>query len=130
MIKIFEKYNDLSLIKMEVFIKAVQTYDLEIIKFFIDRDYDFNNEKVFIEASYDDDILRFFLEKGIDFEKFKDDYDFKGRLKDVSVQSIFLDFGYELFIYETLGSFNDSLRQNPKYNEIIERFEDAKNYNL
>ncbi len=130
MIKIFEKYNDLSEIKDNLFITAVKTYDLEIIKLFLNRGYNINVNGVLYEACENDEIFKFMLENGIDVEnQIKNSYEFRNQMRDLNTQEILIDFGYDMIIYNTVG-FNQELKKNIKYADIIDMYEKSTQYNL
>lgn len=131
MIKLFEKYKDLSEIKSIIFIKAVKTLNIDIINNFLEKGYDMNIDGVLYEACEADDVVEFFIEKGINVEKqIKDDINFKNFIKNnANLQEILIDFGYEQLIYDTVG-FHYALKNNSKYSDIVDRYEKAKKYNL
>jgi hypothetical protein len=131
MIKLFEKYRDLDDVKGIIFHYAVKTLDLDTVEFFVNKGYDINSdtEKIFYEGSYDKYLLKYLLDKGLKIEDMQIEYNVKERLKNIVVQKVLIDCGYELFIYQTVG-FNHSIKNDPKYADIVDRFEQAKQYNL
>ena len=130
MIKLFEKFKDISDVKEEIFLKAVNTGDIEVVDSFIEKGYDINADKVLYRAGYaNEDLFKHLIEKGSDIEKVTLDYNFKELLRHDSIQKILLDLDYELFLEEAVG-INKSLKSEPKYKDIIDRFEDSKRYNL
>ena len=126
-IKLYEKYLNIKEVKAEIFIKAIDTNDKEIIEFFIKKGYDINGKGVLFASSFDEDIFRYFLEKGIKVEN--NDHDFDRRLTYLEIQKALIDYGYEVFINDTVG-FNNSLKNDPKYADVVQRFEDIGKYNL
>jgi len=128
MIKLFEKYLNIKQVKEDIFIKAIDTDNKEVIEFFIKKGYDINGSGVLFAASFNEDIFKYFLEQKIDIENHID-YDFEKRMCDTNIQKILIDFGYENLIYKTVG-FNNNLRNEPKYADTIKRFEDVEKYNL
>ena len=130
MIKLFEKFKDISDVKEEIFLKAVNTGDIEVVDSFIEKGYDINADKVLYRAGYaNEDLFKHLIEKGSDIEKVTLDYNFKELLRHDSIQKILLDLDYELFLEEAVG-INKSLKSEPKYKDIIDRFEDSERYNV
>lgn len=130
MIKLFEKYKDLSEIKDTIFLTAVRTLDIDIIESFLQRDYDMNVDNVLYEACENDDVFRYFLEKDIDIEKqIKNSYKFRNEMSNLNIQEILIDFGYEQLIFDTVG-FHKGLKDNQKYSSIVDMYDQAKQYNL
>ena len=136
-IKLYEKFiteaaasDDIDEVKDIILIKAIDTEIVEIVEFFVNKGYNINGEQVLFTASFDDNMFRYFLENGADVKKLlEDDVYFDKRIKDVNVQKALIDFGHEQLIYDGPG-FNDKLKNDPKYADIIERFENAEKYNL
>lgn len=124
MIKLFEKYNDIKDVKDVIFVKAIDTYDLKVIEFFIKRGYNINSEDALRSASFDDKTFRYFLEKGADINKIQDDR----RLEDLEVQKALIDFGHEVFVHDI--GFHRALKGDDKYSEVVDRFENINKYNL
>jgi len=129
MIKLFEKFENISEVKDVIFLKAINTYDLNLIKFFVKKGYDINTQDAIYNATYSGDVLRYFLENGADVKDLNNDWHTQNQLRIEEVQKILIDFGYENFIYDTVG-FNKNLKKDPKYSDIVERFEDTEKYNL
>jgi hypothetical protein len=132
MIKLFEKFTDISDTKYEILESAISTDNVDIIKFFISKGYDINEPGIILEAAFYDNVFRFFLESGVDIEnitKANDKYTLSEALKNIVVQKALLDYGHEHIIFDTVG-FNYGLKRIQKYADIIERFEDMSKYNL
>jgi len=131
MIKLFEKYNNIKEMKDLLFKKSVQTGEIKIVDFFLNKGYDINNEEALVQACYDPFVMfAHLVEKGINLEEFEDSWDFKRRLQnDLDLQKSIINLGKEQIIYDTVG-FDSRLKYDPKYKDIIDRFEDAEKYNL
>ena len=125
-IKLYEKFTDVEETKNIIFLKAVETHNVDIVDFFVKKGYDINADNAAYKASWYDDMFRYFLKHkaNIDFLKFDD-----RRLMDFDVQKALIDFGLESFIYEN-GKFNNKLRDIPEYAKVIARFEEIGKYNL
>lgn len=134
MIKIFEQfikeaYDDkLEDVKETLLVKAIDTEDLDIVKFFVEKDYDINTNEVLFSATFNDEIFRYFLQKGAKVENLIDDHYMK-RLHDKNVQKALIDYGHETFVHDVPG-FNNDLRNDPKYADVIDRFERTDKYNI
>jgi hypothetical protein len=130
MIKLFEKYKDISDVKEEIFLRAVDTGNIEIVDSFIEKGYDINANNVLYRAGLaDEELFKHLIEKGSDIEQVTLDYEFKELLKHDNIQKILMDLNYELFVEQTVG-INRNLKSIPKYKDIIDMIEDAKKYNL
>lgn len=130
MIKLFEKFTNIKEVKDSIFLRAVETDELDIVKFFVKKGYDINAEDVLYKATNDDDVFRFLLKNGANVKVLNSDYDSTRTLKeDVDVQKALIDFGHEVFIYDTVG-FNEKLKEDPKYADIVSRFENVSKYNI
>lgn len=125
MIKLFEKYSNLKEVKDMLILRAVNTEKLKLVKFFVEKGYDINADEVLEASSYNEDIFKYLLKKGADVENNISN----NRLRETKVQKILIDFGHELFVYDRV-KFNNELRNDPKYKEIIDMVEDTKKYNL
>jgi hypothetical protein len=128
MIKLFENYTNIKDIKKEILIKAIDTHNIAVIDFFVKKGYDINGESVLYDATYDDKVFRYLLSKKSNIEKCID-FGFKERMRDENVQKALIDFGYDNIIYNNVG-FNHNLRNDPKYHDIIELYDDSEKYNL
>jgi len=126
---LFEKYKDIQELKQIILIKAVETHEIPVIEFFIQRGYNFDYLEVLIEMCEDEELLKYFLDKGFNIENYKDDYHFKRNMQNTNIQKKLIDFGFENLIYSTVG-FNSGLKYDPKYSDIVKRFEDIEKYNL
>lgn len=124
MIKLFEEFAEVDEVKETIFNYAVETYDPEIIEFFLNKGYDIDTDNALDKASRDDKTLRYMLEKGADIE-----YLSKYRLENDDVQKVLIDLGYERYIHDTVG-FNRKLENDPKYADIIQQVKDMEKYNL
>lgn len=125
MIKLYENFTDVQEIKETIFRKAVDTNQIDIVKFFLKKGYNINSENAIVTASYYDDMFRFFLKKNANIDDLKHD----DRLMDLDVQKALMDFGHEVFINDN-AEFNYKLRNIPEYAKIINRFEEMGKYNL
>ncbi len=125
MIKLFEAFANIDDVKSEIFVKAIETYELGIIKFFIKKGYDISGKNALINASYDDNILRYFLKNGSDVKALED----HNQLHNIEVQKALIDFGHDIFIYQTVG-FNKQLKFDPKYADTVQNFENMEKFNL
>lgn len=129
LIKLYEKYKDIKYVKEEIMARAINTENLDIIKFFESRGYDFNNPIAMFEASFNEDIFEYLLNKKFDIENYMNNNDFSSRAKEPEVQKKLIDFGYDGVINRTVG-FNDKLRNDPKYKHIIDMYNDMSKFNL
>lgn len=127
-IKLFEKYTDIKDVKEEIFIKAIDTENINVIKFFVNKGYDINGKNVLFTASFKDDVFRYFLEKKPDIKN-NINYEFKDRMRMDHIQKALIDFGYDEIVYKTVG-FTSNIRNDPKYKDIVEMHEDIDKYNL
>lgn len=131
-IKLFESYTtDLNDVRDKILLKAIETDNIDIVDFFVNKGYDINNSEVISLALYNFEILKYLLNKGINFENnvnVNDYYDNK-QLKTLDVQKILIDFGYEHFIHDNIG-FNTDLKNDKKYSDVVKRAEDVEKYNL
>jgi len=127
MIKLFESFTDIKEVKNNIFLKAIQTGEIDIIQFFLEKGYDINGDDFFSEAvCQKDEILRYLLEKGVEVESNRN---IEYYLKTLDVQKALIDFGYELFIYDNVG-FNPNLSNDPDYAHVVEMTKDMKKYNM
>lgn len=124
MIKLFEKYTELKDIKDMLILRAAYAENLDLVKFFVERGYNINADKLLDAATWESDIFKYLLEKGSDIEKIGND-----RLRDINVQKILIDHEHVLFVYDRVG-FNRQLENDPKYKEIIDMVEYSKDYNI
>lgn len=131
-VKLFEKYTtDIEEIKNIILLKAIDTYNIDVVDFFVKKGYDINGPNVLFYSIFNSDILKYFIDNGIEVINSVDltDYSFKKELKRSEIQKMFIDFGYEDFIRDKIG-FNNDLINDPKYADIIKREEDIEKYNL
>ena len=127
MIKLFESYNNLAEVKNEIFLAAVDTENIELIEFFLNKGYDINNDGVLTSAlQQHSETLRFLLEKGlkVEYNQFDDNY-----LRDLEVQKVLIDFGYDFLLYDKVG-FNNGLLADKKYADKVKAVDDMTKYNL
>lgn len=130
MIKLFEKFSDIKKVKDAILVKAIETEDLNLVKFFIKKGYDINADDAIYQATYNDDILKYFLENNAKVEVLNDNWKSQTQLSDADVQKILIDFGYDNFINQTVG-FNNKIKEfGQKYVDIIENYENIKKFNL
>lgn len=132
-IKLFENYTDynseIEYVKDIILQKAVDTNDVNTVDFFINKGYDFETYDVLYNSLFSIHIFKLFLEKGIDVNEYLKIDRVDVYFKNEEFQKILIDFGYGSFIYEHF-KFNDNLRNDPKYKNVIERFEDMDKYNI
>jgi len=126
MLKLFEKFAKVDVVKETIMVKAVETGNEKIVDFFLNKGY-----KVTVDVlnATGDGILRYLLSKKIDIEQFRDDNEFLYIIKNEEVQKALIDFDYEHLIYSTVG-FNSRLKFDPKYSDIIDSMENANKYNM
>lgn len=127
MIKLFESYNDLGDIKNTIFLAAVDSENLEVIEFFLNKGYDINADDVLTSAlQQQPKTLRFLLKKGlkVEYNQFDDKY-----LRNLEVQKVLIDFGYDFLLYDKVG-FNNGLLTDPKYADKVKTVEDMAKYNI
>ena len=130
MIKLFEKFNNIQEVKNEILSKAINTYDNDMVNMFLDKGYDINGKGILFLASFDQEIFENIVKRGADLEKAaNDNSDFKRRLKELEVQKMLIDLDKEQIIYDTVG-FNWNLKNDPKYADVVQRYENAEKYNL
>ena len=99
MIKLFEKFSSVEDVKETIFLKVVDTEDIDLIKFFLKKGYDINTDNALYKASWDDNVFRFFLENKADVTLLDEN-----RLKDLHVQKALIDFGHDSYVFEEVGS--------------------------
>ena len=128
-IKLYEKFTDISEVKDILFLKAVETNNIEAMDFFVKKGYEINIDYVLITACHNDNSFRYLLGKGLDVDEHKDDPDFKRKMKDLDVQKALIDFGHEYLIYSTVG-FNNALDNDKKYGDVVKRMNDVSKYNM
>jgi len=130
MIKLFEKFSNVEEVKDAIFVKAVETLDLNIITFFIKKGYDINADNALYRATYDEDIFKYFLKNNAEVEVLNNDWQSQTQLSHPATQKILIDFGYDEFIHKTVG-FNNGIKQyGQKYVNIIEDYENIGKYNI
>jgi hypothetical protein len=130
MLKLFESYSELSDFKEEILLEAIYTEDLELLKKLLNKGYKVTEKCVLESPGCDKETMTFLL-KNIDIDKlFKDlDYEKKNFLEFDSVQEILIELGEEQIIYSSVG-FKWSIKNNPKYKDIIDRYENVDKFNL
>lgn len=123
MIKLFEEFNEVEKInevKEDIFMKAVDSGETDMIDFFINKGYKINDyEDILYKAIYKPKMFRHLLEKGADIENLPN----CRQLDDADIQKALIDNNYEMFITEN-GGFNWKLKQDSEYSDIIELFDD------
>lgn len=129
MIKLFENFANVKDVRDEIFLVAVKTLELDIIKFFVDEGYDINADGVLLEATYNIDIFKYFLENNVDVKVLNDDWKSQTQLENDEIQMILIDFGHEVFVHDSVG-FNPKLKRIPKYADVVGAFENVEKYNL
>ena len=128
-IKIFEKYLEVDEVKQEILNKAIETGDVDVLDFFINKGYDIDNEISIVKAMSIDDMLLYFLKNGINIEKYKDEYDIKRKLNDPDIQVTLMNNGYDRLIYNTVG-FCWRVKNMTEFADIISLYEDSQKYNI
>jgi len=124
MIKLFENFANVKEIKEVIFLKAVDTSDIYLIKFFLKKGYDINIDDALYKATYDDNTFRFFLKNKADVSVLDNN-----KLKELHVQKALIDSGYDSLIFDRVG-FHNLLKQDPKYSNIVEDYENIGKFNL
>jgi len=117
MIKLFEKYNNIAEIKNMLFLKAIDTDNIEVIDFFVKKGYKANDDEIFEKALYNIEVLKYFLTQGV--KPFYPNYDsrLRNQLKEENVQKVLIDFNYAQFINDTIG-FNYNLITPKEVEEV------------
>jgi hypothetical protein len=126
---LFEGFNNVDEVKDIIIQKALNTLNIDVIDFFVKRNYDFDNVTTLLEMCFDPKLFKYFIDKGFDVEKYKDNLDFKRIMRELNVQKLLIDFGFEDLIWSTVG-FNRGLEYDSKYSDIIKREKDMNKYNL
>lgn len=132
MIKLFEKFSNVAEVKEVLLFKAIDTYDVDVIDFFIKKGYKADNNEIFEKALYSAEVLKYFLEQGI--TPFFPNYDNRliNQLKEEDIQRVLIDFNYAQFIKDTIG-FNYNLITPKEVEEVgidgVKNFVDIK-YNM
>ena len=135
MIRIFERYNQISDVKDIIFATAIETANIELVKFFLKKNYNIYGKDILFLASYEPEIFDLFIKKGMKIDEWwrnvKNDYGShqKSRFKDLDFQKKLIDLGYDQLIYDEIG-FNYALEKDPKYKDVVDRFEVTGKYNL
>lgn len=130
MIKLFEKFSTVDDVKDALFIKAIETGELNLVKFFVKKGYNINADKAIFNATYYNDILKYFLENNADVEPLAEDWKSETQLSNAEVQKLLIDFGYDNFIHRTVG-FNIGIRAfGQKYIDIIEDYKNIVKFNI
>ena len=120
MIKLFEKFESVGDVKDALFIKAIETDELDLVKFFFKKGYNLNSDDAVYTSTFNDNIFRFFLKNKADVKVLNYNSNTREQLDKLEVQKALIDFGYDSFIYDTVG-FNRNLKFDPKYADIIKR---------
>lgn len=130
-VKIFEDYTDgIKDVKNIIFLKAVETYEIPIIKSFIERGYNINgSDEIIIEFSQDPKLFDFFLKNNGDFKECMNHWNYEKNMKDIEIQKVLIDNGHGKFVHETVG-FNYALKSDPKYTDTVSMYEDSDKFNL
>lgn len=117
MIKLFEKYNNIAEVKDVLLFKAIDTYDVDVIDFFMKKGYKADNNEIFEKALYSAEVLKYFLEQGI--TPFFPNYDTRliTQLKEEDIQRVLIDLNYAQFINDTIG-FNRGLITPKEVEEV------------
>ena len=122
--KIFENKLDIEEKKTNLLELAIDTEELELVKFFVDKGA--KSEYSLEKSCYDDDIFRYLLSKKEDINQLKGNI---RALRDSSVQKALIDYGHENFVRDNVG-FNKSLKDDPKYRDIVEMEEEVDKFNM
>lgn len=127
MLKLFEKYNDLTDIKDKILSKAVESENKDIVDFLLNKGYKITQDTI-VEASYTD-LFKHILSR-INLENYmSNDEPWLRMLKDVDNQKILIDMGYESLLFSSVG-FNHKLENDPKYKDIIDNIKNMDKYNI
>ena len=129
MIKLFEKFESVGDVKDALFIKAIETDELNLVKFFFKKGYNLNSDDAVYTSTFNDNIFRFFLKNKADVKVLNYNSNTREQLDKLEVQKALIDFGYDSFIYDTVG-FNRNLKFDPKYADIIKSYENIGKFNL
>jgi hypothetical protein len=130
MIKLFEKFAGIDEVKDEIFITAVKTGELNLVKFFIKKGYNINADGAIYQATYYNNVLKYFLENNANIETLNDDRNSRDQLSDDEVQKLLIDFGHDGFIHSTVGFNNEIKKYGKKYIDIIEYYKNMEKFNL
>ena len=130
-VKIFENYTkDVKDIRNIILRKAIETSELSIVKSFVKRGYDINGDDILDNAVEDIDIFRYMLEKKIDVKDGMDNYYFRDKVKrNVDAQKALIDFGHEMLLHDKIG-FHRELKNDKKYDDIVDMVEQMGKYNM
>jgi len=128
-IKLYEQFvesdDEMTEIKSNIFDLVVDTYDKDLIDFFLNKKFDINSTNALYNASFNDNTFRYLLSKGADVNELTDTY----RLRENDVQKALIDYGHDLYVKDTVG-FNSNLKDDPKYSDIINASNNMNKYNL
>ena len=113
--KLFENKLELDEEKSKLLDLAIETGDLDLVKFFVKKKFRSSDETM-DNATYHDDIFTYLLDHNykLNIEQ--------RRLNDDQVQMKLIDFGKLNYIFEKLGHFNIRLKSSSKYKKLIDEF--------
>lgn len=126
--KLFENKIGLESDQEKLLDLAVDTGELDLVKFFVDKNFNIKNDhEILLSAAKNQDyeIFRYLLSKGADINELKKSY----ILKDTNIQKSLIDNGYEQFVHDTSG-FNKELKNDPKYRDYVDKEENLDKFNL
>ena len=90
MIKLFEKFSNVEDVKESIFLKAVETYDINLINFFIKKGYDINSNGALYAATYDENVLKYFLKNNADVKILNNNWKLQTQLENDIVQKVLI----------------------------------------
>lgn len=125
MIKLFEDFSNVEDVKETLFNYAVETYNTDLVDFFLNRGYDIDTDDSLQLAMKNDKMFRHMLKKGADVELLYID----SRLRDINIQKALIDYDHAMFIHKNI-EFNSRLSDDPKYANVIEMVKNMEKYNL
>lgn len=131
LVKLFEDFTEgVTDIRNTIFLEAVKTGDVDIVKSFIKRGYDVNGtDDITVQFIYDIDLFKLFLENKGDVKESMENHTFKRLMKDLKIQKLLIDFGYDGLIHDTIG-FNRELSEDPKYSNVVDMHNDVGKFNI
>lgn len=125
MIKLFEDFSNIEDVKETLFNYAVETYNTDLVDFFLNRGYDIDTDDSLQLAMRNEKMFRHMLKNGADVDLLYID----SRLRDIDIQKALIDYNHTMFIHKNIG-FNSRLSDDPKYANTIKTVEDMEKYNL
>ncbi len=115
--RLFEEKIELQTEFQDLFIMAINTDDIDLVKFFIDKNAKIDDGAVETALDYDD-VLEYFFTMKMTPKQLNGNYKV---LRSARVQKYMIDNGYIQSIYDEV-KFNDILNDDDKYKRIIHDF--------